>query len=153
MRAGSRRRLACRLRAAMRPRRLFVYGTLRDVKLREALLGRSAARVRIRPARLMGFRILRSPRGDWPVLRRSPKSRVIGECLEPLVAAQLRRLGRYEGVEYRLTVVRVRGLMVAGSAPSPICRAARWPAAAAGILLAGAHSAQRRVINPEPGRR
>jgi len=29
--------------------------------------------------------------------------------LEPLLGADLRRLGRYEGIDYRLTVVRVRG--------------------------------------------
>jgi gamma-glutamylcyclotransferase (GGCT)/AIG2-like uncharacterized protein YtfP len=93
----------------MRPRRLFVYGTLRDAEILARLLGRRAARLLRMPAALRGFRLLHSRREDAPVLGRSARSIAFGEVLSPIVAGDLRRLGRYEGNEYRLAVVRVIG--------------------------------------------
>ena len=92
----------------MRRRRLFVYGSLREVSRRAALLSRRGQVIRVTPANLPGFRMLVSPLGDWPLLHRSPKSIVAGELLEGLTAADWRRLGRYEGSEYRLASVRVK---------------------------------------------
>ena len=91
----------------MRIRRLFVYGTLRDPELRARLLGKNAARLRVTPAELPGMRLLRSPRGDWPVLGRKRFGRVEGLLLERFSAQDLRRLGRYEENEYRLYRLRV----------------------------------------------
>ena len=92
----------------MRPRRLFVYGTLRDPNARAVLLGRRAARLHCVPAVLLGFRLLRSPRGDYAVLLHARAHRAAGLLLEPVAPADLRRLGRYEGNEYCCVLVRVR---------------------------------------------
>jgi hypothetical protein len=83
--------------------RLFLYGTLLDPALREALAG---CALPARPAVLRGWRRVALPGGRYPTLRRA-RAEVAGAVVE-VGAAALARLSAYEGPLYRLTPVVVR---------------------------------------------
>ncbi len=78
--------------------RLFTYGTLMYPELMAALCGRE---LQWRPATLLGYR-RRALRGAaYPVVVSAPSERVEGRLYEGLCSAEIRRLDRYEGQEYR----------------------------------------------------
>ena len=84
--------------------RLFVYGTLCHEPLRVRLLGR---KVRVLPARLPGYRRRPVIGEDYPALVRQSGGAVEGLVLLGLKRADLTRVDRYEGEEYRRTLCRV----------------------------------------------
>ncbi len=87
------------------PRRLFVYGTLRDERLVERLLGR---RLAWRPAVLEGYSRMLDAAIGYPVVHPLAGSSVDGRLLEDVDPEALTALDAYEGREYRRVTVRVR---------------------------------------------
>ena len=80
--------------------RLFFYGTLRDPDVRRAVFGPRAEALAIRPAALLGYRILSAKAGPFPVLVRRTAARATGELVEGLGHGDLLRLFHFEGPKY-----------------------------------------------------
>jgi hypothetical protein len=86
---------------------LFVFGSLRDDDLLEAVLGGSAAHLPMEPAELDGFRCRRAEGGIFPILVPEPQAvgaaaAVPGRLLHGLAAAEFDRILFYEGEGYAL---------------------------------------------------
>ena len=90
-------------------RRLFCYGTLQSPAVMTAIVGRSPRR---RAAVLPGHQVARLAGRPWLGITISPAGTVSGTLYHDLTPAELRRLDRYEGTDYRRATVRVR--MAAG---------------------------------------
>ena len=84
--------------------RLFVYGTLMQEELLRRLLQRVPPAV---PAILANYHRSRLPGRSYPGIRYVRNRQVDGYLLTGLSTAQLQRLDRYEGSEYRRARVRV----------------------------------------------
>lgn len=116
--------------AAMRPKPLFVYGTLLDPRIRSAVLGarRSAP---ARPARLPGYRRLFVHEAEYPALRRCIGAAVDGLLLPAPDARTLADLDAHEGDEYRRGIVTITqgGRLVRAETylATPLARLARRP--------------------------
>ena len=85
-------------------RRLFCYGTLQDEAVVAALLGG------VPPARgavLRGYRRVALPGRPWPGVIPVRGAVTLGTLYEQLSPADVARLDRYEGTEYRRAIVRV----------------------------------------------
>lgn len=80
---------------------LFVFGTLRDFEVRQVVLGRPAADIRTLTARLQGYRVVKLPDENYPVLLGAPESTVDGELLCGFSAEDFRRIAFFENLEYR----------------------------------------------------
>ena len=80
---------------------LFVFGSLRDSDIREIVLGRAAADIRVLSAWLPDYRALRLPDESYPVLVTAPGESVIGELLSGLLAEDFARIAFFENQEYR----------------------------------------------------
>jgi len=79
---------------------IFVYGTLRDASIRDALLGHSVSRVT--PSTITGFQA-RLVRGrDFPIIRPSPGGTTIGLILHDLSEEDVCALDKFEGDTYDL---------------------------------------------------
>ena len=85
--------------------RLFCYGTLRVPAVVRALLGRVPGS---RDAVLPAYRRGRLAGRPWPGIAPSAAESVGGTLYEGLTAAELRRLDRYEGADYRRGAVHVQ---------------------------------------------
>lgn len=80
--------------------RLFVYGTLREARVQDSVIGR---RVVGRPARLYGYTkdSIRQGLSVYPILAAAdPRQFVDGEVLD-LTTQELERTDEYEGAPYR----------------------------------------------------
>jgi len=85
--------------------RLFFYGTLMDDEVRWLVVGATVAVV---AASAIGFRRVFVAGRDYPMLRRRAGRRVEGVLTGPLDGEAIRRLGVYEGREYRLRPILVK---------------------------------------------
>lgn len=85
-------------------RRLFCYGTLQDEAVVAALLGSVPT---ARGAVLPGYRRVALPGRPWPGVIPVRRAVTPGTLYDDLSPADLTRLDRYEGTEYRRAVVRV----------------------------------------------
>jgi gamma-glutamylcyclotransferase (GGCT)/AIG2-like uncharacterized protein YtfP len=88
-------------------RRLFSYGTLQFAAVMAALVRRSPRR---RPAVLPRHRVGLLAGRPWPGIAPAPAEATAGILYENLTLAELRRLDRYEGSDYRRATVRVQTL-------------------------------------------
>ena len=104
------------------PRPLFLYGTLLDPRVLEAMAGRRGLARRLRPARLAGWRRVALRGTPYPTLLRDPGSVTEGALLRSADPAALARLAAYEGPSYALVPLRV------ATARGP-CLARAWVAA------------------------
>jgi len=80
---------------------VFLYGTLANSLVLERLLGRRLAPGELAPARLRGFRRVRSRVHRYPLLLSDPAGTVEGVLLLCPSAEDIRRLDFYERDEYR----------------------------------------------------
>lgn len=92
---------------------LFVFGSLRDVDILEAVLGDGIAHVTAEPAALGGFRVRRARHEIFPILIPEPQvveaqGEVPGLLLHGLTEADLDRILFYEGGGYALRPLTVR---------------------------------------------
>jgi Gamma-glutamyl cyclotransferase, AIG2-like len=88
--------------------RFFFYGSLLDPAIRRAVMGRWAARCRIVPAELDGWRRCRYRRTIYPVLLRKPGAAVRGCLIEDVAAEAASRLAAFEGPAYRVARISAR---------------------------------------------
>jgi nudix-type nucleoside diphosphatase (YffH/AdpP family) len=88
--------------------RLFIYGTLRHLALREAVLGAGHA-VRLSEGTLHGYEVVWSPNGPYPLIRAEQDGIAKGLILEGLSADDMARLDYFEGAfDYTTEVLGVR---------------------------------------------
>lgn len=85
---------------------LFVYGTLRDDDVIQAVLGRPLAELSPTRAHLPGYTALRVAGQVYPGLRTSSET-ASGLLLHGLTAADLNRLDAFEGEAYERVAVTV----------------------------------------------
>lgn len=86
----------------------FFYGTLRDPDVLSLVLGRRIAPVRLKPARLAGYRCFYVKGANFPVIvPGTPDDTVEGCVLQAVDAHEARRLRRYEGAQYSEATVSV----------------------------------------------
>lgn len=86
----------------------FFYGTLLDEDVRRLVLGPEAARLKLMPARLAGYRRLANGPSSAPLLARRRGASVEGLLVRGLDRHQAARLRHYEGRNYRSARCRVR---------------------------------------------
>lgn len=104
---------------------LFLYGTLLDPRVLEAMAGQPGLARRLRPARLPGWRRVALRGTPYPTLVPAPGEVTKGALLR-VGGAALGRLAAYEGPPYRLVPVRVataRGPCLARAWVAPPWRA------------------------------
>jgi hypothetical protein len=78
----------------------FFFGTLMDPEVLERVLDRPIAGEELTPARLMGFRRVRSARGTYPLLVPGPGGIVNGMLLKAASLRDARRIIHFESEEY-----------------------------------------------------
>ena len=88
-------------------RPLFVYGTLRDMDLFTAVLGRRPDRRNVAAAVAPGWRVVFLPGRSYPALISAAGGRAEGEIVLGLSRAENALLDAFEGDEYRRAVVPV----------------------------------------------
>jgi len=86
----------------------FFYGTLLDEDVRRLVLGPEAARLKLVPARLPGYRRVAKGYSSLPLLARRRGASVAGLLVRGIDRRQAARLHHYEGRKYRLARCRVR---------------------------------------------
>lgn len=91
---------------------LFIYGTLQDADVCEAVLGRTVAQGDITPAEAPGFAIYQVANTSYPCLLPATGQIAKGALLSNLTADDLALLDQFEGVNYARTLLDV---MVAGT--------------------------------------
>ncbi|MBI3443979.1 MAG: gamma-glutamylcyclotransferase [Magnetospirillum sp.] len=79
---------------------MFIFGTLMDPHVREAVLGRNPAGLNLEAGRLEGWRLAHVAGRAYPMLIPHPTGRVEGILLHGLTDEDRRRLDYYEGDEY-----------------------------------------------------
>jgi len=84
---------------------LFAYGTLMWPEVIYDLLGRS---IPMENALLKGYKRCRIKRVAYPGLKKDDSSEVRGKLLRDLTPTDLKRLDRFEGVEYERILVDVQ---------------------------------------------
>ncbi len=87
---------------------LFFYGTLLDPAVRRLVLGAGAGRLRLEPARLIGYRRVAQRAETAPVIRRQAGGLVRGLLCRGLDERALARLEHFEGAGYRKVSLEVR---------------------------------------------
>jgi hypothetical protein len=80
--------------------RFFFFGSLMDSDVRAAVLGPQAARLRIAPARLVGYRRWSVSGGHYPMLLPDRESEVEGVLVDGIGRRDAARLHFFEGSEY-----------------------------------------------------
>jgi gamma-glutamylcyclotransferase (GGCT)/AIG2-like uncharacterized protein YtfP len=95
-------------------RPLFVYGTLREPKLLQAVLGHPLDGITIRTATARGHRTVFYPGRIYPALVEAPSDAATGELIAGLSAGDIAILDLFEGEEYvrRPLAVEVEGTRV-----------------------------------------
>src|SRR5690606_35152445 len=83
------------------PLPLFVYGTLRDLDLVAAVLGRPLHVSAVHAARAPGWRAVHYPGRSYPALVRAPGAAAEGLLVTGLTPFERDLLDAYEGDEYR----------------------------------------------------
>ena len=81
--------------------RYFFYGTLMDADILSAVIGRAVAAATLIPAELRGFRRVGVEGAAYPILVPQVNGRVDGVVFDGLSPAEIGRLDRYEGPNYR----------------------------------------------------
>jgi len=79
---------------------VFVYGTLRDKSILEAVIGHPVARVT--PARIRGYEARLVLGHDFPMIRPAPQGQAEGLILHDLDPADVAALNNFEGTTYTL---------------------------------------------------
>jgi hypothetical protein len=108
----------------------FFYGTLLDEDVRRLVLGPEAARLKLVPARLPGYRRVAKGHSSAPLLARRRGASVEGLLARGLDRRQAARLRHYEGRNYCLARCRVRlaggkacaAMVYLGEGRIPLCR-------------------------------
>ena len=91
---------------------LFVYGTLMDPDVAQAVIGRTQQQLNVEPASLDGYCALLVAGAPYPGLRKAPGETVRGMLLTGLTETEMHRLDEYED----LTVYRQEEIAVRDSA-------------------------------------
>jgi gamma-glutamylcyclotransferase (GGCT)/AIG2-like uncharacterized protein YtfP len=86
----------------------FFFGTLMDCEVLERVLDRPVAGGEVAPARLAGFRRVRSARGTYPLLVPGQDDIVEGVLLRAASPRDARRITHFEGEEYESRWLTVR---------------------------------------------
>jgi gamma-glutamylcyclotransferase (GGCT)/AIG2-like uncharacterized protein YtfP len=86
---------------------LFVYGTLRDPDVLDALLGRTLPASERVDATAPGFHAVHYPQRVYPALIAAPGGNTPGLLLHNLTANELAILDAFEGDEYRRATITV----------------------------------------------
>lgn len=86
---------------------LFIYGTLQDGELREALLGQQDATNRTCPARARDMQAVFYLSHPYPALIVRPGWSAHGQLLLAVSADELRILDHFEGNDYRRSAIHV----------------------------------------------
>ena len=86
---------------------LFVYGTLRDPDVLNALLGRTLPASDCIDATAPGFHAVHYPQRVYPALMAAPERNAPGLLLHGLSATELAILDAFEGDEYRRATITV----------------------------------------------
>ena len=89
----------------------FFFGTLMDREVLERVVDRPVAGGELAPARLAGFRRVRSACGTYPLLVPGQDGIVEGVLLKAASLRDARRIAHFEGEEYesRWLTVRIEG--------------------------------------------
>jgi gamma-glutamylcyclotransferase (GGCT)/AIG2-like uncharacterized protein YtfP len=87
---------------------LFVYGTLRDPDILDALLGRVLPPHQRIPAHAPGFEAVHYPQRVYPALILAPDGNAPGLVLFDLTPVELAILDAFEGNEYRRDTITVK---------------------------------------------
>lgn len=87
---------------------LFVYGTLRDPDVLDALLGRTLPASERVAASAPGFDAVHYPRRVYPALIATPGANAPGLLLHNLAVSELAILDAFEGDEYRRATIAVQ---------------------------------------------
>ena len=135
-------------------RRLFIYGTLLDAELFEAVTGLAHEAANARSACLAGFRRVHMRGEAYPTLVRAGACRTEGLLVGPLAEAVWERLRIYEGEAYELSPVTVETgagpveavafLANASRASARPWRLEAWQRRAKAAALAGLGASRRR---------
>ena len=88
--------------------RFFFYGSLLDPDIRRAVMGPGAARCRIAPAALAGWRRRRRKDAIYPILERRRGASVAGCVVDGIDARMAARLRAFEGQSYGVATLAVR---------------------------------------------
>jgi gamma-glutamylcyclotransferase (GGCT)/AIG2-like uncharacterized protein YtfP len=86
----------------MQVQALFCYGSLQLPQVMGAVVGRRCAAL---PARVAGYAVRRLRQAVYPGLIPSPGAQARGVLYHDVTAAELGRLDRFEGEQYRRTLV------------------------------------------------
>jgi hypothetical protein len=89
--------------------RFFFFGSLMDADVRATVLGPRAARLRIAPARLPGYRRWSVAGGQYPMLLPDRHGEVQGVVVDGLDWSDAARLHFFEGSDYAAAVRAVTG--------------------------------------------
>ena len=127
---------------------LFAYGTLQDPDILAAVLGRSAAAIKISDAQAPGFDVVYYPGRVYPALVAAPDTTAPGLLVMDLDALDISMLDAFEGDEYHRQAINVRlaGTMLQAEtylpvatipADSPRWSLAHWTMAHKPAVLAG----------------
>ncbi|MGB1238198.1 MAG: gamma-glutamylcyclotransferase family protein [Pseudomonadales bacterium] len=87
---------------------LFVYGTLLDVDILSAVLGRALLPNALQPANLPGYSTLTYPGESFPVLCECSYSSAAGALLHGLSEEDWQRIDFYEGDEYGFVEIKTQ---------------------------------------------
>lgn len=86
---------------------LFIYGTLRDRDVCEAVLGRTVSPADMIPAIAPDHAIFKVANVNYPCLLPHPSAQAEGAILRHLTSADLTRLDRFEGDNYQRVPLRI----------------------------------------------
>ena len=86
---------------------LFIYGTLRDLDVCEAVLGRTVSPHDMRPATAPDYAVFKVANVQYPCMIPSPSAEADGAVLSHLTSDDLRRLDRFEGENYQRVPLRI----------------------------------------------
>ncbi|MGF1501975.1 MAG: gamma-glutamylcyclotransferase [Paracoccaceae bacterium] len=86
---------------------LFFYGSLRDRRLTEVVVGQAVSEARFRPARAPGYATRALPREAYPMLVEAPGEAAEGVVLSEISAVERARLEYFEEAEYGLVPITV----------------------------------------------
>jgi len=88
--------------------RFFFYGTLMDVDLLSAVIGRRVPPTALKPALLRGFRRLAPNAFPYPIVISDKSGSVKGVIIDGITPNEQKRLIAYEGAGYEMVRVTVQ---------------------------------------------